>query len=131
MGAVMQQERRKEMGRRTDIPSYRPDDVTDGFMAERRETGSSGGFHTPTKAGLLRRETRTQGRGVVWAKGDANREESDGPGTSGPQPITPPHLRYSVCGPACARVQRHLLSNPTPKTPRTSHGFSLLYIYMK
>lgn len=53
MGAVMQQDRRKEMGRRTDIPSYRPDDVTDGFMAERRETGSSG-FHTPTKAGLLR-----------------------------------------------------------------------------
>lgn len=131
MGAVMEQERRKEMGRCTDTPSYRLDDVTDGSMAERRETGSSGGFRTPTKAGLLRRETHIQGRGVVWAMGDANREESDGPGTSGPQPITPPHPCYSVRGPACARVQRHLLSNPIPKTPRTSHGFSLLYIYRK
>lgn len=63
MGAIMEQERRKETGRRTDIPSYRPDDITDGFTVDRRETGRSGEFHTPTKAGLLRRETHSRGGG--------------------------------------------------------------------
>lgn len=63
MGAVMEQERRKEMGKRTDIPSYRPDDVTDGFTVDRRETGRSGEFHTLTKSGLLRGETHSPGGG--------------------------------------------------------------------